>query len=176
MEETPRSGGQPRLSWAHRPTAPVTRRRGVPPARALAETSSAGSPDPWEPVTRLLRDLRSRSCGLSQREAARRLERYGPSTLSATTSRTWPRALARQFTQPLAVLLMLAAVLSVGAGTPQLAWAIAAVVLLNALFAFVQENQASRAVEALGRYLPAQAQARRDGGGPARPHDRGGPW
>src|SRR5690242_10424476 len=58
---------------------------------------------------------------------------------------------------------MLAAVLSVVAGTPQLAWAIMAVVLLNALFAFVQERQAGRAVEALGRYLPPLAQVRRDG-------------
>ena len=75
---------------------------------------------------------------MSEREAGRRLERYGPNSLTVGTTRTWPRALARQFTQPLAVLLVLAAVLSVVAGTPPLAWAIMAVVLLNALFAFVQ--------------------------------------
>ena len=126
-------------------------------------TAPGAPPDPREPVIRLLRDLSSRPAGLSQREAVRRLERYGPNSLVVRTTRTWPRALARQFTQPLAVLLMLAAVLSVVAGTPQLAWAIMAVVLLNALFAFVQERQAGRAVEALGRYLPPLAQVRRDG-------------
>jgi calcium-translocating P-type ATPase len=36
-------------------------------------------------------------------------------------------------------------------------------VVLNALFAFVQERQAGRAVEALGRYLPPHARVRRDG-------------
>ncbi|MCU1613624.1 MAG: Calcium-transporting ATPase 1, partial [Frankiales bacterium] len=99
--------------------------------------------------------------GLSEREAARRLERYGPNALTVGHGRTWPRALVRQFTQPLAVLLLLAAVLSVVAGTPSLAWAIVAV-LLNAVFSFVQEQQAGRAVEALSRFLPPQAQVRRD--------------
>jgi hypothetical protein len=35
--------------------------------------------------------------------------------------------------------------------------AIVAVILLNALFAFLQERQAERAVEALQRYLPQRA-------------------
>lgn len=132
-------------------------------APTLPDRTAAAPPDPREPVNRLLRDLGSRTEGLSEREAARRLLRYGPNTLAAATARTWPRALARQFTQPLAVLLVLAAVLSVFAGTAALAWAIVAVVLLNALFAFVQERQAGKAVEALGRYLPPTAQVRRDG-------------
>jgi P-type E1-E2 ATPase len=38
-----------------------------------------------------------------------------------------------------------------------------AVVLLNAAFAFLQERQAERAVEALGRYLPPHATVLRDG-------------
>lgn len=37
------------------------------------------------------------------------------------------------------------------------------VIFLNALFAFVQERQAERAVEALNRFLPQQAVVRRDG-------------
>lgn len=116
-----------------------------------------------EPVPRLLRDLGTSASGLSAREASRRLERYGPNLLRRAGRATWPRAIARQFTHPLAVLLMVAAVLAVVAGTPSLAWAIFAVVVLNAVFAFVQEHQAGRAVEALGRYLPPQARVRRAG-------------
>jgi calcium-translocating P-type ATPase len=119
--------------------------------------------DPRERLTRLLRDLGSSPTGLSEREAAHRLEQYGPNELRTSTARTWPKALAKQFTHPLALLLLLAAVLAVVAGTANLAWAIVAVVLLNALFAFVQERQAGRAVEALGRYLPPHAKVRRDG-------------
>jgi magnesium-transporting ATPase (P-type) len=47
---------------------------------------------------------------------------------------------------------MLAAVLAYVTGSIQLGWAILAVVLVNAAFAFVQERQAGKAVEALGRY------------------------
>ena len=38
-----------------------------------------------------------------------------------------------------------------------------AVIVLNAAFAFAQERQAERAVEALRAYLPQQATVRRDG-------------
>ncbi|MGZ4739897.1 MAG: cation-translocating P-type ATPase, partial [Ilumatobacteraceae bacterium] len=46
---------------------------------------------------------------------------------------------------------------------PVLGVAIIVVVALNALFAFAQERQAERAVEALRRYLPPQSTVRRDG-------------
>lgn len=119
--------------------------------------------DPREPIGLLLRDLASDVGGLSEREAARRLERFGPNELHSRRGATWPRALARQFTHPLAVLLLLAAVLAYVAGTVQLASAILIVIGLNAGFAFLQERQASRAVEALGRYLPPHARVRRSG-------------
>ena len=119
--------------------------------------------DPREPVNRLLRDLRSRPDGLSTREAQRRLVAHGPNELRRRGGRNWPRQLARQFVHPLALLLWLAGVLAFVAGVPALGIAIAAVIVLNALFAFAQESQAERAVEALVRYLPQRAVARRDG-------------
>ncbi len=48
-------------------------------------------------------------------------------------------------------------------GTPRLGVAIAAVILLNAVFAFAQEMQAERAVEALAAFLPERARVLRDG-------------
>ena len=77
--------------------------------------------------------------------------------------RRWPGELAAQFTQPLAVLLAVAAVLAWVSGSPRLAIAIAAVILLNAGFAFAQEMQAERAVEALAAFLPERARVLRDG-------------
>ena len=47
-------------------------------------------------------------------------------------------------------------------GTPRLAVAIVAVILLNASFSFVQELQAERAVEALAAFLPERARVLRD--------------
>jgi calcium-translocating P-type ATPase len=119
--------------------------------------------DSREPLARLLRDLRTSRAGLSGREAARRLEVWGPNELSRRGGRRWPSELARQFTQPLAVLLAVAAALAWASGTPRLGIAIVAVIFLNAGFAFVQEMQAERAVEALAAFLPERARVLRDG-------------
>ena len=61
------------------------------------------------------------------------------------------------------MLLAVAAVLAWASGTPRLAVAIAAVILLNAGFAFAQEMQAEKAVEALAAFLPEHARVLRDG-------------
>jgi magnesium-transporting ATPase (P-type) len=55
------------------------------------------------------------------------------------------------------------AALAFVAGSPVLGVAIVAVIVLNALFAFAQERQAERAIDALRRYLPQQALVVRDG-------------
>ena len=101
--------------------------------------------------------------GLAQREADRRLVRYGPNELVRRTTRTWPRALLRQLIHPLALLLWLAAFLAFVGGTGALGIAIVAVIVLNAAFALAQEQQAERAVEALSAYLPQRATVVRDG-------------
>jgi calcium-translocating P-type ATPase len=130
----------------------------------MAQTMTAPAEvDERQPPTELFRHLRSTPDGLRSREAARRLTVYGPNELSRRARRQWPRQLLAQFTQPLAVLLMVAAVLAWAGHSPALAVAVVAVILLNAGFAFAQEQQAERAVEALAAYLPASAMVRRDG-------------
>jgi calcium-translocating P-type ATPase len=126
-------------------------------------TETTAAVDVRLPPPGLFRDLRTSSDGLGSREAARRLTVYGPNELSQRKRRSWPHELLAQFTQPLAILLMVAAVLAWLGGTPPLAVAVVAVILLNAGFAFAQEMQAERAVEALAAYLPATARALRDG-------------
>ncbi|GAA4607541.1 calcium-translocating P-type ATPase [Actinoplanes octamycinicus] len=130
----------------------------------MAQTTTAPAEvDERQPPTELFRHLRSGPAGLRSREAARRLTVYGPNELSRRHTRRWPRQLLAQFTQPLAVLLMVAAVLAWFGHTPALAAAVVAVILLNAGFAFVQEQQAERAVEALAAFLPMSARVLRDG-------------
>ncbi len=128
-----------------------------------SETPAVGVRDAREPLDLLLRDLRARPEGLSAREAERRLVAYGPNELTRRGGRRWPRQLARQVTHPLALLLWVAAALAFVAGLPPLGVAIVVVIVLNAVFAFTQERQAEHAVEALRRYLPAQASVVRDG-------------
>ncbi len=101
--------------------------------------------------------------GLRSAEASRRLLQFGPNELVRIAGVRWPRELAAQFVHPLALLLWAAAVLAVVVDLWPLAGAIVAVVILNALFAFWEEQQAERAVEALGAYLPPHATVLRDG-------------
>lgn len=130
----------------------------------VSETTAAdGSIDPRESLNLLFRDLRTSELGLSGREEQRRLLVYGPNELPRSSGRRWPGELLKQLTHPLALVLVVAAVLAWLTGTPVLAAAIVAVIVLNAGFAFVQELQAERAVEALAAYLPTHARVVRDG-------------
>ncbi|OJY39040.1 cation-transporting P-type ATPase [Pseudonocardia sp. 73-21] len=123
----------------------------------------AGSADQRGPLAELYRDLRTSPDGLAGREAVRRLAVHGPNTLTRRGGPSWPRELLAQFTQPLVLLLAVAAVLAWVGGTPSLSLAVVAVIVLNAAFAFVQERQAERAVDALAAFLPPTARVVRDG-------------
>src|SRR5690349_3020313 len=81
-------------------------------------TGELEAADERRPPAELFRNLRTSGDGLGAREAARRLSVYGPNELSGHKGRSWPRELLAQFTQPLAVLLMVAAVLAWLGGTP----------------------------------------------------------
>jgi calcium-translocating P-type ATPase len=134
----------------------------VPPAEGTP-SSGAAEVDATEGIELLLRDLRSSRRGLSTAEAERRLIQYGPNQLRRRGGARWPRELARQFTHPLALLLWAAAALAWLAGIVAVAIAIVVVIVINAIFAFIQEAQAERAVEALAEFLPERATVLRDG-------------
>ena len=126
--------------------------------------SIQGEVDPREPSERLLRDLRSRREGLSQREAGRRLVAYGPNELQRTTRASWWRDVRPSAHAPVgAAARRWQRLLAWASGSAVVAGAIVAVIIANALFAFVQEQQAERAVEALAAYLPQRATVVRDG-------------
>lgn len=134
-----------------------------PHVRTYERLGEPAQIDPREAAALLLRDLRTSSSGLTEREARRRLEVHGANELPRHRTRQWPAALLRQLTHPLALLLWVAAALAWTAGTWELAWAIIAVIVLNAALAFWQEEQAEQAVESLGEYLPQHCRVRRDG-------------
>ncbi|HVV29467.1 MAG TPA: cation-transporting P-type ATPase [Mycobacteriales bacterium] len=129
----------------------------------VVEAPPESGPDPTERIELLFRDLRSSRSGLTEREAARRLVAAGPNELSRRGGRAWPRELLRQFTHPLALLLWAATGLAWAVGIEQVAIAIVVVIVINAVFAFVQEQHAERAVEALAAFLPMRAKVLRDG-------------
>jgi calcium-translocating P-type ATPase len=129
----------------------------------VADKTSSEEVRVLEPRAGLVHDLRTTPQGLSSREAERRLAQYGPNALRRQAGKQWPRELAHQLTHPLALLLWLAAGLSLLVGSQTVAIAVVLVILLNAGFAFVQELQAERAVEALAQYMPQRVTVLRDG-------------
>jgi magnesium-transporting ATPase (P-type) len=108
-------------------------------------------------------DLREPSLGLTSEDVASLRTRFGPNTIPPERTRPWWSRLASELTHFFALMLWAAAVLAFVAGTPQLGWAIAAVVLINGLFAFFQEARAERASSKLRELLPARVRVRRDG-------------
>lgn len=105
----------------------------------------------------------SDASGLSSASAAERLQRDGYNELPRARGRSGWRHFASQLTHFFALLLWAAAGLAIVAGMLELGVAIALVVLVNGVFAFVQEHRAERAAQSLKALLPHRAVARRDG-------------
>jgi P-type Ca2+ transporter type 2C len=117
---------------------------------AAAAAQGAAPPDP-------------RAAGLTSAEAAAALAHAGPNTIAAAPRGSHAKRFASNLVHLFALLLWTGALLALVGGLPELAIAIVAVILVNAVFAFVQEYRAERAVEALRRMLPARVRVRRDG-------------
>jgi magnesium-transporting ATPase (P-type) len=92
--------------------------------------------------------------GLTSAEASALLAEYGPNVLAEAPRPSHFRLLTANLVHLFALLLWAGAGLAALAGMPELSVAIAAVVVVNAAFAFAQEYRAERAVEALRRMLP----------------------
>lgn len=103
------------------------------------------------------------AAGLTAAQAAQALARVGPNAMPHVRPAPLWRQFLGQFVHFFAIMLWVAAGLAVVGGLPQLALAIVLVVIVNGLFAFVQEYRAERAATRLLDLLPAQATVVRDG-------------
>jgi sodium/potassium-transporting ATPase subunit alpha len=114
--------------------------------------------------------LGSRREGLTPGEVEERVREVGRNTVEVRDRWKWPRTLARQFSNFFTILLFVSAAICFAADRIQpgesmnvLGWALAGVALLNALFSFIQEYRAERAMQALQQFLPQRVQVVRDG-------------
>jgi magnesium-transporting ATPase (P-type) len=105
----------------------------------------------------------TRRRGLSHAEAAARLAAAGPNELPAPRRVPAWRRLAAETFHFFALLFWVAGGLAFLAGMPQLGVAVFVVVVLNGLFAFVQEQRAEHAAERLRDLLPRRVTVVRDG-------------
>ena len=107
--------------------------------------------------------LQSSEEGLSSREAAERLEKYGPNELKETARKTIFMMFLDQFKDFMILILIAAAVVSGVIGELADTIAIVVIVILNAIIGFVQEYRAEQAMKALKQMAAPSALALREG-------------
>lgn len=101
--------------------------------------------------------------GLSANDAHERFVAFGPNELPDPPHRPLWLRFTDQLSHFMALLLWVAGILAFISGTPQLGWAIWAVIWINAGFSFWQEFQAEQALAALKNVLPMQVKVYRNG-------------
>ncbi len=101
--------------------------------------------------------------GLSEAEAARRLEHYGPNRLEETKGESLLVKFLNQFKDFMTLILIVAAIISGFMGDWVEAVVIIAIVVVNAVLGVYQEGQAEQAVAALQQMASPQARVLRGG-------------
>jgi len=113
--------------------------------------------------TTLLERLEASTAGLSDQEAARRLQRFGPNQLPERPPPSPLILFLTQFRSPLIYVLLIAAGISVAVGDATDAAFILIVVLVNAAVGTFQEWKAEQSALALRTFLTTRATAIRSG-------------
>ena len=114
-------------------------------------------------VQTALSQLRSSLEGLTEEEASVRLEAYGPNALPEARRAGPMPLLAHQVLSPFIVVLLAAAVISVGVHHYLTAFVIAVAVGVNVMIGFMQEYKAERALTSLKNLNAPKAVAVRGG-------------
>jgi cation-transporting ATPase F len=130
------------------------------PLPATVETNSHHTLPAHEVVLLLNTDPRE---GLTEAEAADRLDRFGPNALPAPRSSGLARRILRQFHHPLIYVLLAAGAITAGLHEYIDSAVIFAVVLVNAAVGFIQESKAEAALQSLREMVHTEARVVRDG-------------
>lgn len=101
--------------------------------------------------------------GLTIEEARYRLQKYGRNAIKTKPRSPLLYQFASQFANLFAILLIVAAILAYVGRLPELAIAIAIIVVVNGVIGFSQEYAASRIAEALEARVPTYARVIRSG-------------
>ncbi len=134
------------------------------PERALT-SQPPGAADPFAAAPDSIFQLLGTSAnGLTREEAGARLARFGANQLRAGKHATPLILLLRQFTSPIILILIGAALLSLFLKDVTNAAIILAIVLVSGLLGFWQEHGAATAVAKLSELVAAKVRVLRDGG------------
>lgn len=114
-------------------------------------------------ISQVIEELGTSLNGLSQTEAQKRLEEYGPNELQEKEKKSPFIMFLDQFKDFLIIVLICAAVIAGVVGKPIDALAIIAIVILNAIIGFIQEYKAEEAMAALKKMAAPKSTVLRDG-------------
>ncbi|MGB9778485.1 MAG: cation-translocating P-type ATPase, partial [Candidatus Bathyarchaeales archaeon] len=120
---------------------------------------------PWHAmeIEETLKVLNAKETGLSQEEAQKRLQEYGPNELKKEKGISPIRLFLEQFADILIIILLIATGLSIYLGEITDAIVIIAIVLACAILGFVEEYRSEKALEALKKMTAPTAMVLRDG-------------
>ena len=126
-----------------------------------------------EESTAVLDEVQSGADGLSEQEAAARLEKNGKNKLAEGKKESLLHRFLKQLAEPMTIILLVAAFISAGVEIynglqhgfefPADVVIILAVVLINAILGVFQESKAEKAIEALQEIAAATSKVIRDG-------------
>lgn len=102
--------------------------------------------------------------GLSEAESQARLLVYGENTIKSKKSFHPVRSFAKQLVNLMAIMLWIASILAIISGTPIISYAIWFIIIINAIFSFIQESKADKALQSLAKMIPNNVKVYRDGG------------
>ena len=115
------------------------------------------------PIDEVLRELDTAPGGLSEAEAAQRLEQHGPNRLRPPKQRGLVLRFLLQFHNVLIYVLLASAAITATLGHLIDTGVILGVTIINAIVGFVQEGKAESALAAIRRMLSLRALVLRDG-------------
>ena len=135
------------------------------PASSPAPASAPRDTTPWHslPTAEVLTRLRTTPVGLSTAEVTARRAAVGANTLQEAEATSRWTVFGRQFANLIIWVLIVAGAVSLVLGEWLDGGIILAVVVLNAVIGFLQEDSAERSLQALRRMTAPQVKVRRDG-------------
>ena len=118
---------------------------------ATAPEYSTVTTEPWYHISvqETMQRLDTRREGITNEEAERRLQQYGPNQLERKKGPSRLILFLRQFESPLVYVLFVAGIITALVGNFEDTVVILIVVLANAIIGYVQETKAAAALEAL---------------------------
>lgn len=116
-----------------------------------------------EPVEDAMSSIGTGPEGLSEEEAERRLEEYGPNELPQARKLGFFEDILRRFKNPLVIQLLVICLVSAFVGELKSALIVVPMILLSVGLSYVLESRSDRAFESLGRQVQSRATVLRDG-------------